>query len=112
MIRVPSAALSHLILATEERLAKLREMGTRPETEWPESYDGNDVWVYEQILEILRRAHPGGEIDLGRGKHNWFLTALIPEYVDRTRSQLTTEELDALRAVYGQSPVASGPFPA
>jgi len=111
MLIVPLAVVNHLIRAVDSEIARLTAMRDAVGDDWPDGFDANDIPLCERIRADLEAQcrESSNALDLGSGKHNWFLTMLIPPYV--ARMSLPENDYQALKHVYDQWPIDGMVFP-
>jgi hypothetical protein len=104
MLTIPSKAIFHLQASVITRLARWIEIqnSLAEEDDWPEDYDPNDIPIYMSILKVLLNADYRNDhkYPYSNGKFLWFMTMLIPEYVEKNMSHMSDASYKALKQVY------------
>ena len=113
MIPVTPSALRHLLVVAEQEHRRLMAVHEAVGDDWPPEFDANDIPLFNIAIHSLRSTiqNGGSESDLA-GKPLHFLLALVPEYVNRVRHDLTGDDYKALKLIYShQSASRVVPFP-
>ena len=114
MIEISKRVLTMVRFSLEAEISRIDRVNLVGEKDWPEDFDPNDSYIYKQILDAIDIGKDNGDyisVELGIGKHNWFISDAIANYVSKNRSSIRHEDLKLLKDIFEQNRISGRQFP-